>query len=479
MYLGIDVGTSGVKAILLAEDGAIADRASAPLTISRPHPSWSEQRPEDWWTATEQAVAGLDPQLRAQVRGIGLAGQMHGAVLLDRNNDVLRPAILWNDGRAQAQCAELAAREPAIGEITGNPCLAGFTAPKLLWVAENEPAVFDQVRTVLLPKDYLRLRMTGEKWSDMSDASGTLWLDTAERRWSRRMLAATDLSEDAMPHLCEGTEATAPLTAAVASRWGMARVPVSGGAGDNAAAAVGVGAVRTGDALLSLGTSGVIFTVTDRLRPNVRGAVHAFAHAVPGRWHQMSVMLSATASLDWGARLIGAPDADALISVAEEAGPETPIFLPYLTGERTPHADPHAKASLLGMTISTGPAEVAKAVLDGVALGLRDGLDALIEAGSAISELTIVGGGSRSQVWGKIIAAALNRPLLWREGGDVGPALGAARLGRLAAQHGSLDEVCRPPPVFAEVEPDPALAELMSESLLRFRNAHKGTRMPL
>ena len=360
--------------------------------------------------------------------------------------------------------------------ITGNPCLAGFTAPKLLWVSENEPEIFSQIRKVLLPKDYLRLRITGEMWSDMSDASGTLWLETAARRWSDRMLHATGLTEDAMPQLCEGTMATASLSASVAARWGMHRVPVAGGGGDNAAAALGVGAVDPGDAMLSLGTSGVIFAATDRLRPNVATAVHAFAHAVPDRWCQMSVMLSATASLEWGARLVGAAGAEALIALAAEAGPTTPLFLPYLAGERTPHGDPAATASLFGMTVSTGPAEVAKAVLEGVAFGLRDGLDALVEAGSAISQLTVVGGGSRSRLWGRVIAAALNRPLVWREGGDVGPALGAARLGRLAAAVGSIADLCAPPAVVAEIPPDAELAERLEAGLQRFRSLYRATR---
>ena len=473
MYLGVDLGTSGVKAVLLCERGRTVQQTSVPLEVSRLHPLWSEQSPQDWWAAAEQAVGQLEPALRAQVRGIGLAGQMHGAVLLDGRDRVLRPAILWNDGRSQAQCAELEAREPALTCITGNTCLAGFTAPKLLWVRQNEPEIFARTRRVLLPKDYLRLCMTGEMWSDMSDASGTLWLDVAARRWSERALTATGLTVEAMPQLCEGTELTAKLSAAVAARWGMERVSVAGGGGDNAAAAVGMGVVSPGEAMLSLGTSGVIFAATDRLKPNVGAAVHAFAHAVPDRWCQMSVMLSATASLDWAARLVGVHGAEALVALAAKASAATPIFLPYLSGERTPHGDPAATAALFGMTMSMGPAEIARAVLDGVALGLRDGRDALVEAGADIARLTVVGGGSRSRLWGGIIAAALHRPLVWREGCDAAPALGAARLGRIAAGDGDVAEVCARPKIVDYIEVDAASTIALDAKLFAFRTTYK------
>lgn len=474
MYLGIDIGTSGVKALLLDEVGAVRAQATAPLTVSRPHPLWSEQAPADWWAAVETAVAALDPALRRRVRGIGLSGQMHGAVLLDADDRVLRPAILWNDGRAQPQCAELVEREPRAPAITGNPVLAGFTAPKLLWVGEQEPEVFAATRSVLLPKDWVRLCMTGERWSDMSDASGTLWLDVATRRWSPAMLAACGIDERAMPALVEGSAVSAALSADVAARWGMERVPVAGGGGDNAAGAIGLGVLDPGETFLSLGTSGVIFTVTDGFRPDPDAAVHAFAHAVPNRWHRMSVMLSAAACLDWAVRLTGLADVPALLDLSLAADARaTPLFLPYLSGERTPHADPSAQGLFFGLTGATGQAEVARAVLEGVAMGLRDGLDALTGAGAEIGEISMAGGGSRSDAWGRIIAAALDRPLVWREGGDIGPALGAARLGRVAAGDGTLREVCPPPPVTARVESDPALAERMRARQARFRALYR------
>lgn len=470
MYLGIDIGTSGVKALVLAENGSTAEQTTVALKVSRPHPLWSEQSPDEWWTAVETAVLSLDPALRARVQSIGLSGQMHGAVLLGADDRVLRPAILWNDGRAQAQCADLLAIAPDTHTITGNPVLAGFTAPKLLWVRENEPEIFAVTRTVLLPKDWLRLRMTGDKVSDISDASGTLWLDVAQRRWSEQMLAACGLDERFMPRLCEGNQAGGRLTAEVAGAWGMKRVTVAGGGGDNAAGAVGLGVIDPGQTVLSLGTSGVIFTVTEGFRPHPTTAIHAFAHALPERWHQMSVMLSAAACLDWAARFLGLGDVAALLARSLRADPKSKVqFLPYLSGERTPHGNAAAQGIFFGLTNADGQAEAARAVLEGVAMGLRDGLDALIAAGAEIGEIEMAGGGSRAEIWGPIIAAALGRPLIWREGCDLGPAVGAARLARMAAGGGTIAEVCAPRPVMARVETDASTIARMTERQERFR----------
>ncbi|MFM5948584.1 MAG: FGGY family carbohydrate kinase, partial [Novosphingobium sp.] len=281
MYLGIDIGTSGVKAVIVS-GGAVIAQASAPLNISRPHELWSEQDPDSWWAATEAAVLALPANLRSGIKAIGLAGQMHGATLLGADDKPLRPAILWNDGRSFAECAELEAAVPALRQIAGNIAMPGFTAPKLAWVRKHEPDLFAQAQTVLLPKDYVRLLMTGDKASDLSDSAGTLWLDVAARDWSDELLAATGLSRAQMPRLLEGTEVSGNLRSAVAARWGMAAVPVAAGAGDNAAGAAGVGVVNDGDGLLSLGTSGVIFVATQDFRPNPAGAVHAFCHCLPG-----------------------------------------------------------------------------------------------------------------------------------------------------------------------------------------------------
>jgi xylulokinase len=286
------------------------------------------------------AVRALPEKGRQAVKGIGLSGQMHGATLLDAADKPLRPAILWNDGRSEAECAELEKREPRSRAITGNIAMPGFTAPKLLWVKHHEPDVFAKVKTVLLPKDYVRLKLTGEKAGDMSDNAGTLWLDVGKRAWSDAMLEATDLSRENMPKAVEGTAPTGKLTAAVAKELGVPQVVVAGGGGDNAASAVGVGVVAPGQAFLSLGTSGVLFVVTDQFRPNPEKAAHAFCHCIPGVWHQMAVILTAASAIDWVAQLTGVNDVVATVAGAEKRGlqKQTPIFLPYLSGERTPRA---------------------------------------------------------------------------------------------------------------------------------------------
>ncbi len=473
MFLGIDIGTSGVKAVLIGEDGGVAAQATAPLAVSRPHPLWSEQVPDDWCTATDAAVSTLPVALRHKVRGIGLAGQMHGATLLGMDDRPLRPAILWNDGRAFAECAEMETALPASRAISGNIAMPGFTAPKLAWVRRHEPALFEQIRTVLLPKDYVRLWLSGDKASDLSDSAGTLWLDVERRDWSDELLGNTGLTRDAMPRLFEGTEVTGQLRAEIAARWGMERVPVAAGGGDNAAGAAGVGVVRDGDALLSLGTSGVIFVAGDRFRPNPAGAVHAFCHCLPGLWHQMSVHLSAASCLDWAAQATGM-DVPALLATAEAegaaSGPE--LFLPYLSGERTPHNDPHVRAALLGLSNETTPGRIAAAVLEGVAFAHADGLAALRAAGTEIEALSVIGGGSRSRHWGRIIASVLGVRLDYLDGGEVGPALGAARLAEVAVTGVDPAQVCIRPPVRESITSDPDLAARLAPGLEKFRAAY-------
>ena len=470
MFLGIDIGTSAVKAALVNDAGElVAEASSSGLEVSRPQPLWSEQDPEHWWRAANEAVLAIDAPQRKQVRAIGLAGQMHGATLLGASDEILRPAILWNDGRSEQECVDLESAEPRSREITANMAFAGFTAPKLLWVRKHEPEIFDKIETVLLPKDYIRLQMTGEKATDVSDASGTLWLDVARRRWSSEMLAACGLSEKQMARVCEGVEVTGQLRPNVASAWGMDQVPIAAGAGDNAGAAVGAGVVSDGDAFISLGTSGVSFVATDELRAAPDSGLHAFCHALPDRWHQMSVMLSAAASLSWAAELL-CVDVTELIEFATRADLRaTPIFLPYLTGERTPHADPHAQGVFFGLTASTGPEEIARAVLDGVAMGLRDGLDVITAAGSRVDSFTVVGGGSRSGYWGQLIASALGKPLTYRQGAAVGPALGAARLAQVASGAGTIQTSCPPPPVMEVIEPTNWLTDYFADRQPRFR----------
>ncbi|MDB5704507.1 MAG: xylulokinase [Sphingomonas bacterium] len=474
MFLGVDVGTSGVKAVILSDTGTLLDQATAPLQVSRPAPLWSEQDPDDWWTATEAAILALDPILRSGTRAIGLAGQMHGATLLGADDRPLRPAILWNDGRSFAECDDLERAAPDARAITGNIAMPGFTAPKLLWVRRHESDVFARVRSVLLPKDYVRLCMTGHKASDVSDSAGTLWLDVAARRWSDAMLAACGLDERQMPSLHEGSDITGTLRADIAARWGMPAVPIAAGGSDNAAGAVGVGVIADGDALLSLGTSGVVFVATRDFRPNPQRAVHAFCHCLPDTWHQMTVHLSAAACLDWAARLLGVDSPPALLALAERTGPAagTELFLPYLSGERTPHNDAHVRGAFLGLGNDSDPGRIAAAVLEGVAFALADGIDALRDAGTIFSSLSVIGGGARSRYWGGIIAASLGVPLAYLEGGEVGPALGAARLAQIAVTGARAAEVFARPPVRHIIEPDAALADRLLPKLARFRAAY-------
>jgi xylulokinase len=461
--------------VLLTEQGTVAASASAALDVSRPAPGFSEQDPEAWWLATVRAVNALPGASRAKVRAVGLSGQMHGATLLDSRDRPLRPAILWNDGRSAEECVELERREPSSRAITGNIMMPGFTAPKLLWVARHEPDIFRRTACVLLPKDYVRLRLTGEKVSDRSDAAGTGWLDVGRRGWSDAMLAATDLSRAHMPRLVEGSDPSGTVTEDAAAELGISRVVVAGGGGDNAASAVGLGVVRPGQAFLSLGTSGVLFVVTDRFRPNPERAAHAFCHCLPGRWHQMSVMLSAASTLDWVAQLLGATDLPRLVGQAEAHGlsRHSALFLPYLTGERTPHNDPNARGVFFGLRPDTTPAELAGAVLEGVAFAFADGLDVLTEKSEQIGEISVTGGGARLPYWGRLIAAALRRPLTYRSGGEVGAALGAARLARLATGGSGEEEVCMAPPVERVVEPDTALASLLASRRRTFQRLYR------
>lgn len=478
MYLGIDIGTSGVKAILMDSAGEVVAQATTSLPISRPQPLWSEQDPHDWWRATHAAIDRLPETLRSGVEAIGLAGQMHGATLLDAADTPIRPAILWNDGRSADACIALEQDVPELHQITGNLAMPGFTAPKLRWVRTYEPNAFAKVAKVLLPKDYVRLLMTGEYASDVSDAAGTLWLDVGKRGWSDAMLGATGLSRNQMPKLYEGSEITGFLSTSVANDWGVpAGTPVVGGGGDNAAGAVGVGVFGKGDAFLSLGTSGVLFSGDETYRPNASSGVHTFCHALPGRWHQMAVMLSAASCVDWVANLVGAPDAGALIEQTEQAdlfGQSKTLFLPYLSGERTPHNNPYALGAFFGLNHDSAAATLGQAVLEGVALGFADGLDVL-GASADINAISVIGGGSRSAYWGRILAAALNRPLVYRKHADVGPALGAARLAQMGAEGQSAPAFDAPSVEYA-IEPRADDVAFMANQLHRYRQFYQSTK---
>ena len=481
MFLGLDVGTSAVKALLVNEGDQVEAEGSAPLSVARPQPLWSEQDPEDWWRAAESAVAQVraaaPAELRA-VRAIGLSGQMHGATLLDSADRVLRPAILWNDGRSAAECEELARLEPRLPEITGNLAFPGFTAPKILWVRRHEPEIASRVARVLLPKDWLRLRLVGEAVSDMADASGTLWMDVGRRAWSEPMLAATGLDQRAMPRLVEGDSAAGVLRSEVADAWGLGKgVIVAGGAGDNAAGALGAGVARPGEALLSLGTSGVLLLAGDRFAPNPQSASHAFCHALPARWVQTAVLLSAASCLAWAARALGGIDPGVLAQEAEQSSGESGVlFLPYLSGERTPHNDAHLQGAFVGMTHETSRGDLARAVLEGVAFAFADGKQALLAAGGTIDSLLVSGGGAQSRFWGRILASALEAPLRYPAAADKGPCLGVARLARMATTGESADQVCTAPALDAIVEPEADLVDALAERRARHQQALAGLR---
>ncbi len=478
MYLGIDIGTSAVKAVLVNEDGVAEAEGNGELSVRRPHDLWSEQDPQSWWDAVLEAVAELKeraPTALSAVKGVGLSGQMHGATLLDASGQVLRPAILWNDGRSASECAAIEEAAPNSREITGNVAMPGFTAPKLAWVRNHEPKVFGATAKVLLPKDYVRLRMTGDYASDLSDSAGTLWLDVARRDWSDTMLEACGLNASHMPILYDGTEATGVLRAEAAEAWGIGRVPVAGGGGDNAAGAAGVGVVQPGQAFLSLGTSGVYFVACDSYAPNPEGGVHTFCHCLHGAWHQMSVILSAASCLTWATRLTGAASEGDLVDEIEavtkdgDAANHVPLFLPYLSGERTPHNDPAAKGVFFGLTHETSRADLGRAVLEGVAFAFADGQQALADAGTAIEDVSVIGGGSRSRYWGEIIASVLGRPLNFRTDSALGPAFGAARLARVAVTDESPVAVCAQPELLDTVEPKDSMSDYYTERLDRFR----------
>ncbi|WP_114192896.1 xylulokinase [Edaphovirga cremea] len=476
MYIGIDLGTSGVKAILLNEQGKVIASQTEALSISRPHPLWSEQDPLAWWNATDRAMLALKQQQDlSAVKGLGLTGQMHGATLLDKNHRVLRPAILWNDGRSFAQCQTLEKEVPDSRVVTGNLMMPGFTAPKLKWLAENEPKIFSQIDKVLLPKDYLRWLISGEFATDMSDAAGTMWLDVGKRDWSDRMLAACELTRDQMPTLFEGTQITGNVLPDIAQRWGMAQIPVIAGGGDNAAGAVGVGLYQTGQAMLSLGTSGVYFAVSDGFLRNPESAVHSFCHALPKTWHLMSVMLSAASCIDWAGKLTGAPSVPALLQQVEKSKEaDSPVwFLPYLSGERTPHNNPNAKGSFFGFTHQHGPNDLARAVLEGVGFALAEGIDVLHATGLQPKSITLIGGGARSGYWRQMLADISGQTLEYRTGGDVGPALGAARLAQIAMNPGvDMANFLPQLPLEQTHQPDSARHQLYAERREVFRKLY-------
>jgi xylulokinase len=449
--LGIDIGTSGTKAVLVEEGGRVAASSYVEYPLSQPRPGWAEQNPEQWWQAVVAAVqeiwvkTGLDGR---EVAGVGLSGQMHGAVVLGANYQVLRPAILWCDQRTGAECTWMYEEigEEKLYQWTGNPALPGFTAPKLVWLKKHEPEIYNQIRHVLLPKDYIRFRLTGELATEVSDASGTLLLDVTHRRWSEDMLEALDIPQEWLPRVYESPEVTGQITPEAAAATGLpAGTPVVGGGGDQAVGAVGTGMVAEGLLSAALGTSGVVFAMTAKPSIQPGSTLHSFCHAVPGKWHLMGVMLAAGASLQWFRNQLGGEEVrvaaatgtdpyELLTALAVDAGPgaEGLLFLPYLLGERTPHPDPAARGGFIGLTMRHRKGHLVRAVLEGVAFGLRDSLELLQQAGVKVEEIRVSGGGARSPLWRQILASVFKHPVTTVNSTD-GPAFGAALLAGVGA----------------------------------------------
>jgi len=471
MYIGLDLGTSSLKAILVDDDERILAEHSVPLEVARPHDGWVEQDPAAWVSAARDALRAIREQHDcAGLRGIGLSGHMHGATLIDAEGAVLRPCMLWNDTRAAVEAAEMDA-DPRFRAVTGNIVFPGFTAPKVEWVRRHEPETFARIAKVLLPKDYLRYALTGAHVSEMSDAAGTAWLDTGARDWSDDLLSACGLSREHMPALVEGSAPSGTLRDKLGIELDLPDLVVAGGAGDNAAAAIGAGVVRDGEAFLSLGTSGVLFAANGGYRPDPATAVHSFCHAVPGTWHQMGVILAAADALAWLSRLTGRSASELTAGLGPLRAPGRTLFLPYLGGERTPHNDAHIRGQFLHLDHATDATEAARAVLEGVAYAFADSRDALAATGTRIDRALALGGGSRSAYWLDLLASVLGFPLDVPEAGEFGAALGAARLGRMAAT-GEGAEIATRPPVARSHDPDPAMRDAFAEGLARYRAAY-------
>jgi xylulokinase len=468
--VGLDVGTTGVKAVAVTPDGEVLARAEEKYPLSTPRPGWAEQEPEDWWRGAERALAGLGV---GEVAGIGLSGQMHGLVVLDGDERVLRPAILWNDQRTAAECAEIEERlglERLI-ELTGNRALPGFTAPKILWLRRHEPEVFERIAHVLLPKDYVRLKLTGERAIDVADASGTLLFDVAGRRWSEEVLEALEVPAEWLPR---------ELESPVVSGETREGVPVAAGAGDQAAGALGVGIDRVGPLSVVLGTSGVVFAALPGFAADPQARVHAFCHAVPNGWHAMGVMLSAAGSLRWFRDVLAPGESFAGLSAEAERWPpaaEGVVFLPYLAGERTPHADPEARGAFIGLNHRHDRGALVRAVFEGVAYGLRDSLELLRELGVRPEAGRVSGGGARSGHWLRIVASVLGIPLE-RTAVEEGAAYGAALLGGVAAGafadvHEAVAACVR---VRDRIEPDHEWEKIYDAGYERFRALYPALR---
>jgi xylulokinase len=468
VYLGLDLGTSAVKACLLDETGGVVETASARLAIDFPFEGASEQACESWWTATRDAINRLDPVLRGRVKGVGLSGQMHGAVLLDAAKQPLRPAILWNDARAAQECEDLLRIIPDIGDRTGVYPMAGFTAPKLMWLATHEPETHAKIAHILLPKDYIGLRLHGELATDFSDASGTSWMDQRSRQWSAEICQASATDIGWLPRILNGSDIAGTLHPSSASELGLTSgIPVVAGAGDAAAGAIGIGAIGDGDGFLSLGTSGQLFVTTKDYRPNVENRIHAYSHTLPDVWFQMAAMLNGARPLAWLSELLGRP-IEALLAEAENAG-KSPIFLPYLTGERTPHGDTDIRAGFFGLSETTTHGELMRAVVEAVAFSFADANQALEAAGTKTQSLLAIGGGTQSDLLMRTIATVTNCEIGRSGSADVGPALGAARLAMLAVGKDDAATVMQKPSVETWFTPEKDAQVMLTDKLTVYR----------
>lgn len=471
MYLGLDLGTSGLRAVLVDDGGQVAGAAEASYDVDHPAPGHSEQDPAAWITGCQTAIAELrrtHATAFAAIRAVGLSGHMHGATLLDASDTVLRPCILWNDTRSANEAAALDGL-PGVRERSGNIVFPGFTAPKLLWVETHEPQIFPRIAKVLLPKDYLRLWLTGEHVSEMSDAAGTSWLDVGARDWSDTLLDAGHMRRDQMPSLVEGAAPSGMLRPALCAEWGLGPVIVAGGGGDNAAAACGVGCLHEGQGFVSLGTSGVLLAARDRFAPDPATAVHTFCHAVPDRWYQMGVILAATDCLNWLARTLNATPAELSKRTGDAiTGPSDLLFLPYLSGERTPHNDAAIRGAFIGLDVGHDPATLTRAVMEGVAFALRDSALALEATGASLSQVLAIGGGTRSRFWLETLATTLGLPLVLPKDGEFGAALGAARLAMTADGH-DVAATMTAPEAAETIDPRPDLQPAYAARHAQFR----------
>nr|WP_321460650.1 xylulokinase [uncultured Cohaesibacter sp.] len=476
MYLGIDLGTSGIKVVIMSEDQQIIASTNQSLSVSRPFSGWSEQDPQSWILATAAAFDELainQPDALKQVKAIGLSGQMHGATMLDETDNPVAPCILWNDTRSHAEAARLDAT-PGFRELTGNIVFPGFTAPKLAWMQANKPELFEKIRKVLLPKDYLRLWLTGDYVSDYSDSAGTSWLDVGKRQWSPDLLAATGLDLSHMPALAESTDSTGTIRKELVERWGFAAdVIVAGGAGDNAASAIATGIVGEGDAFISLGTSGVIYAAIDSYRPLPQSAVHTFCHSTANHWCHMAVILAATDALNWYANLVGSKAADLTKALGNElTAPGSTLFFPYLGGERTPHNDASIRGGFIGLSHPDDRVVLTRSVLEGISYAFKDGIKALEAAGTSLDRLIAVGGGSSSDYWLSLLATILDKQIDRPTAGDFGGAFGAARMGLVAEQKGDPSLLCKMPSIEKSFYPNKALQDSFEKAYARYAAAY-------